>query len=53
MGLSPRQLDDMTMWEFSCAIADWRRFYASAGEEEAAPAMSDERLAELGIVGFG
>jgi hypothetical protein len=52
MGLSPRQLDAMTLWEFSVASAAWRRFHASTAESEAAPAMTDERLAELGIVGF-
>lgn len=39
----------MTVWELACA----RDGYALAnGEKKTAPAMSDERLAELGIEGF-
>ena len=42
----------MTLWEFEAAWAGWRRANTVKEEDEAAPAMSDERLAELGIVGF-
>jgi hypothetical protein len=52
MGLSARQLDAMTLWEFSAAHTAWIKFHASSSEEEAPPAMSDDRLAELGIAGF-
>ena len=52
MGLTPRQLDAMTMWEFAVAAQSWRRFHAVEDEDERAPEMSDERLAELGIIGF-
>jgi len=52
MGWTPRQLDDVTLWEFDCALAGWKKFHAAEEEDEGPPAMSDERLAELGIVGF-
>lgn len=39
----------MTMWEFACA----RQGHIDANTtEEAAPAMSDDKAAELGIEGF-
>lgn len=50
MGFSPRQLDAMTQWEFTAALATWSK--ANRVEDEQAPAMSDDRLAELGIDGF-
>ena len=54
MGLTPRQLDEMTAWEFKVAWKAWRKFHSSEADDEDKPdAMSDERLAELGIVGFG
>jgi hypothetical protein len=53
MGLTPRQLDAMTLWEFSCAASAWRKFHTVESEDEdRPPEMSDERLAELGIIGF-
>lgn len=52
MGLTPRQLDEMTLWEFKVAFKAWRDFNTVPPEEEGPPAMSDDRLAELGIVGF-
>jgi len=52
MGWTPRELDRVTLWEFECAWAGFRKFHASPAEEEAPQPMSDERLAELGIVGF-
>jgi hypothetical protein len=39
----------MTLWEFSCAVDG---FNAANGAKETAPAMSDERMADLGIEGF-
>ncbi|MEQ1403832.1 hypothetical protein ABK249_02705 [Neorhizobium sp. Rsf11] len=40
----------MTVWEFACARQGWDQAYGS--KKETAAAMSDERLAELGIEGF-
>lgn len=50
MGMSPRQLDAMTLWEFHAALEKWVE--ANSVAEEAPPEMSDDRLAELGIDGF-
>jgi hypothetical protein len=53
MGVTPRELDRMTLFEFHAAQRAWIGFHASSGEDEDKPeAMSDERLRELGIVGF-
>jgi hypothetical protein len=49
MGYSPRDIDDMTLWEFDCCLAGYRKAHSS---EDTTPPMSDERLAELGIAGF-
>lgn len=40
----------MTLWEFSCARSGFVK--ANASGREAAPAMDDDRLTELGIEGF-
>jgi hypothetical protein len=42
----------MTLWEFRAAQASWIGFHASSGEEDNPEPMSDERLHELGVVGF-
>lgn len=50
MGFSPREVDDMTVWEFiACAegVKESRKT-----EEDAPPPMGDEDLAALGIEGF-
>lgn len=52
MGWTPRELDSVTLWEFQCAHDGWKKFHAVSPEDEAPPPMSDDRLAELGIVGF-
>lgn len=49
MGFTPRQVDEMTLWEFGHCIDG---FKASKGIEESAPPMDDDRLSQLGIVGF-
>jgi hypothetical protein len=49
MGFTPRQVDEMTLWEFAHCMDGYK---ASQGIEDAPPVMSDELLAELGIVGF-
>lgn len=38
------------MWEFSCAVEGFKA--VNTTEEKAAPGMSDDQLAELGIEGF-
>jgi hypothetical protein len=50
MGFSPRDVDEMTPWEFHCCLAGYHRAHSS--DEDKTPPMSDERLAELGIAGF-
>jgi hypothetical protein len=52
MGVTPRQLDAMTLFEFRSAQASWIGFHAAEAEPDAPDAMSDERAHELGIVGF-
>lgn len=49
MGFSPRQVDEWSLWEFAAVIQGYKD---ANGVEEAAPEMSDDTLAELGIVGF-
>lgn len=49
LGLSPRQIDDMTLWEFNCCVTG---FAKANGAEDKAPEYSDDILGELGIVGF-
>lgn len=49
MGFSPRDIDQMSMWEFA-ACADG--FLLSKGAKRKGHEMSDERLAELGVEGF-
>lgn len=50
MGMTPRQVDECTLWEFACCSEGFRK--ANETEEQAPPAMSDDAAAELGIVGF-
>ncbi|MDR6757841.1 hypothetical protein J2Y48_003138 [Mycoplana sp. BE70] len=40
----------MTLWEFACMQDGFREAHPSGNQS--APAMSDDRLAELGIEGF-
>jgi hypothetical protein len=40
----------MTLWEFACAREGF--VIANGGGHAKAPAMADDRLAELGIEGF-
>ena len=49
MGFTPREVDDMTLWEFAHCMEGFR---LSKGVEDSPPEMDDSRLAELGIVGF-
>ena len=50
MGFWPREVDEMTLWEFDCCLAGWHEAHSS--DDTATPPMPDERLAELGIAGF-
>lgn len=50
MGLSPRQVDESTLWQFQAARDGWMS--ANSSGEPPAPVMDDEQLAELGIEGF-
>ena len=49
MGLSPRDVNDMSLWEFAVCMEGWKAAHAS---EDAAPAMTDDTAAKLGIEGF-
>jgi hypothetical protein len=40
----------MTLWEYAACMDGYRR--ANQTKEDPAPAMSDERMAELGIEGM-
>lgn len=50
MGFAPREVDDMTLWEFQCARVGFENYHNT--EEKPAPEMDDDRLADLGIEGF-
>lgn len=40
----------MTLWEFAACMDGYRK--AHQAEKDPSPAMSDERMAELGVEGF-
>lgn len=50
MGYSPRDIDDMSLWEYQCCLNAFIRNNVS--DSDPAPAMGDDRLQELGIEGF-
>lgn len=50
MGFPPRDVDDMTLWEFACCADGYRQAHQT--EETPPPPMDDESLAGLGIEGF-
>lgn len=50
MGLSPRQVDDSTLWQFQAARDGWMA--ANSPVEGPTPTMDDEQLTDLGIEGF-
>ena len=50
MGFSPRDVDDMTLWEFQCCYDGYRK--ANETEERPPPEMTDDKLSALGIEGF-
>lgn len=47
--MSPRTVDQATLWELAAAIDGWA---AAHGAEAKPPAMTDEEAAALGIEGF-
>jgi hypothetical protein len=49
MGFTPRDVDQMTVWEF---VACCDGVVAANGVKPKAEAMADDRMAELGIEGF-
>jgi hypothetical protein len=50
MGFSPRTVDEMTLWEFNACFDGWKAVNGVKSKRNAD--ISDERLAEMGIVGF-
>lgn len=49
MGLSPRQIDKMSPWEFKACADAWTQAH---GGKPKGDGMDDDRLAALGIEGF-
>jgi hypothetical protein len=49
MGLTPHDINEMSLWEYMACADGWKQAHQS---EEKAPAMSDDVAAELGIEGF-
>lgn len=50
LGYTPREVDDLTLWEFEACVNGYRQAHSS--KEETPPAMDDDTAAELGIEGF-
>jgi hypothetical protein len=49
MGYTPRDVDQMTIWEFNACFEGWK---AINGVKPRGRDISEERLAEMGIAGF-
>lgn len=49
MGMSPRQVDELTTWEFHTCLSAWQK---ANGAKDTPPPMSDDDLAAHGIEGF-
>lgn len=49
MGLSPRQIDEMSPWEFTAVSDAWVRAH---GGKPKGGSIDEDRLAELGVEGF-
>ncbi|WP_273688461.1 hypothetical protein [Ketogulonicigenium vulgare] len=47
MGFTPEQVQRMSLWEFTCAFAAWKKFNSIKSSAE--NTASAERLQELGI----
>ena len=51
MGFRPRDVDEMSLWQFACCSAGYRR--AHSGEDARAPeAIEAATLAAYGVEGF-
>lgn len=51
MGFRPRDVDEMSVWEFTACVDGYAE--ANGGKKRSGGGdISEERLAELGIVGF-
>lgn len=49
MHFDPRQIEAMTLWEFTAYAEGFRLMHEGAAPP---PEMDDDRLSELGIAGF-
>ena len=47
MGVSPPQVKGMSFWEFSAALAAWKKYRGIKGSNSGAASI--ERLRELGV----
>jgi hypothetical protein len=50
MGFTPRDVDQMTIWEFNACFDGWKA--ANGVKPRGKGDISEERLAEMGIEGF-
>ena len=50
MGFTPRQIDQLSVWEFICCCEG--KSGKANSKSAAAEALEDEDLADMGIVGF-
>jgi hypothetical protein len=50
MGFAPRVVDSMSLWEFNACYDGWKTVNGVKSKRNAT--ISDERLSEMGIVGF-
>lgn len=49
--MSPRAVDAMSLWEFIAVSDGLQAFHG--GKKRRGPDLSEAKLAEMGIVGFG
>lgn len=52
MGFTPGEVDAMTPQEFAWCLDGWSAAHGAKSGGDGPAAMSDDRLRELGIVGF-
>lgn len=51
MGFSPRDVDEMSLWEFSACRAAYSKHHGGKAQKQASD-VDESRLRELGIEGF-